>query len=107
MSRKLNVEHFMPNRIDQLINELDRLRISRDDAWQIPRVEGDLLYHIALAMRAKTIVEVGTSYGFSGLFWAKALRQTGGQLHTIDRDPKKYTSSRATFARAGVEQIVN
>jgi predicted O-methyltransferase YrrM len=93
--------------IDELIVELDRLRVSRDDAWQIPRVEGDLLYHIALSTRAKTIVEVGTSYGFSGLFWAKALQQTGGQLHTIDRDPKKYTSSRETFARAGVEGIVN
>lgn len=95
------------SQIDALINELDRLRASRDDAWQIPRVEGDLLYHIALNMRANTIVEVGTSYGFSGLFWAKALQQTGGQLHTIDRDPKKYTSSRETFARAGVEGIVN
>src|SRR5206468_6340967 len=72
------------NTIDALIDELDRLRASRDDAWQIPRAEGDLLYHIALSMRAKTIVEVGTSYGFSGLFWAKALQQTGGQLHTID-----------------------
>ena len=95
------------NPIDGLIDELDRLRASRDDAWQIPRVEGDLLYHIALSMRTKTIVEVGTSYGFSGLFWAKALQQTGGQLHTIDRDPKKYNSSRETFARAGVEKIVN
>jgi predicted O-methyltransferase YrrM len=93
--------------INQLIDELDRLRATRDDAWQIPRAEGDLLYHIALAMRAKTIVEIGTSYGFSGLFWAKALQQTGGQLHTIDRDPKKYNSSRESFARAGVDQIVN
>src|SRR5690349_10580969 len=93
--------------IDELIGELDGLRVSRYDAWQIPRLEGDLLYHIALSMRAKTIVEVGTSYGFSGLFWAKALKQTGGQLHTIDRDPKKYESSRQTFTRAGVDQIVN
>src|SRR5215207_2589503 len=96
----------MPNSLDNLIDELDALR-TRDDAWQIPRVEGELLHHIALTMRAKTIVEVGTSYGFSGLFWAKALAQTHGQLHTIDRDPKKYQSSRQTFARAGVEGIVN
>jgi predicted O-methyltransferase YrrM len=90
-----------------LIDELDRLAKTRDDAWQIPRAEGDLLYHIALSMRAKTIVEVGTSYGFSGLHWARALQQTGGQLHTIDRDPKKYESSHQTFTRAGVESIVN
>ena len=49
---------------------------------------------------AKTIVEIGTSYGFSGLNWA-AHCADGGQLHTIDRDPKKYNSSRETFERAG------
>src|SRR6476661_8208238 len=92
--------------IDQLIDELDRLRMTRDDAWQIPRPEGDLLYHIALSMKAQTIVEIGTSYGFSALHWAKALQKTGGHLHTIDRDENKYHSSRETFARAGVDQII-
>jgi caffeoyl-CoA O-methyltransferase len=92
--------------IDKFIDELDALRNARDDAWQIPRVEGDLIYHIALAMNAKTIVEIGTSYGFSGLHWAKALQKTGGRLHTIDRDPNKYDSSRETFALAGVGAIV-
>ncbi|MEA2735932.1 MAG: hypothetical protein QOE14_2383 [Humisphaera sp.] len=89
-----------------LIDELDALRATRDDAWQIPRVEGDLLHHIALATRAKTIVEIGTSYGFSGLFWSMALQQTGGHLHTIDKDPKKVESAKQTFARAGVSGTV-
>jgi predicted O-methyltransferase YrrM len=89
-----------------LIDELDALRSTRDDAWQVPRVEGDLLHHIALSMRAKTIVEIGTSYGFSGLFWAMALQETGGRLHTIDKDPKKFESSKQTFARAGIGEIV-
>ena len=89
-----------------LIDELDALRATRDDAWQIPRVEGDLLHHIALSTRAKTMVEVGTSYGFSGLFWSMALKQTGGHLHTIDKDPKKFESSKQTFARAGVADVV-
>jgi predicted O-methyltransferase YrrM len=88
-----------------LIDELDELR-TRDDAWQIPRVEGDLLHHIALSTNAKTIIEIGTSYGFSGLFWSMALKQTGGRLHTIDKDPKKFESSKQTFARAGVSEIV-
>jgi predicted O-methyltransferase YrrM len=96
----------MPDPILALIDELDALRKSRDDAWQIPRVEGDLLHHIALAANAKTIVEIGTSYGFSGLFWTRALKQTGGRLHTIDKDPKKYDSSRQTFTRAGVADLV-
>jgi len=89
-----------------LIDELDSLRSTRDDAWQIPRVEGDLLHHIALAMRAKAVVEIGTSYGFSALFWSMALQMTGGRLHTIDKDPKKFESSKQTFERAGVADII-
>jgi predicted O-methyltransferase YrrM len=84
------------------IDELDALKKTRDDHWQIPRVEGELLHHIALTANAKTIVEVGTSYGFSGLFWGAALKHTGGRLHTIDISEKKYNSSKATFAKAGL-----
>ncbi len=94
------------NSIDSLIGELDELAKTREDAWQVPRAEGELLHHIALSTNAKLIVEVGTSYGFSGLHWARALAVTGGKLHTIDRDPKKVESSKQTFARAGVAHLV-
>lgn len=88
------------------IDELDQARKTRDDHWQIPRVEGELLYHIALSANAKVIVEVGTSYGFSGLFWGAALKRTGGKLHTIDVSQKKFDSSRQTFAAAGLGAVV-
>jgi predicted O-methyltransferase YrrM len=94
------------NQIRQMIDELDRLGKSRDDAMQVPRIEGDLLYHIALSMNAKTIVEIGTSYGFSGLHWGMALKQTVGKLDTIDALQKKFDSSRETFARAGLSQTI-
>jgi caffeoyl-CoA O-methyltransferase len=98
----------MDPRILSLIDELDDLRRTRDDHWQIPRLEGEMLHHIALASAAKKIVEVGTSYGFSGLWWGAALKETGGQLHTVDISRKKYDSSRQTFDRAGLEgTIVN
>jgi predicted O-methyltransferase YrrM len=89
-----------------LIAELDRLGKTRDDAWQVPLEEGWLLHHIALSTRAKTIVEIGTSYGFSGLFWAMAMQQTAGRLHTIDVDLRKVASSRETFAMAGVADVI-
>ena len=88
------------------IDELDTLKKTRDDHWQIPRPEGDLLHHIALAANAKLIVEIGTSYGFSALFWGAALQHTGGHLHTIDIAQKKYDSSKATFAKAGLSTTI-
>lgn len=89
-----------------MIEELDGLRNSREDHWQIPRVEGELLFQIALATRARAVLELGTSYGFSGLFWAAALQRNGGMLHTIDISEKKFTSSKETFRRAGLDRTV-
>src|SRR5207249_2797867 len=89
-----------------MIEELDALRKTRKDHWQIPRVEGEMLHQLALCANCKKIVEIGTSYGFSGLFWGAALKQTGGRLHTIDVSARKVESSRATFARAGLGEVV-
>lgn len=97
---------MIPSTVRNLIDELDALGKQREDAWQIPRAEGELLYQIALSSRAKLVVEIGTSYGFSGLFWGAAMKQNGGHLHTIDRDPKKYDSSKLTFAQAGLNDCI-
>jgi predicted O-methyltransferase YrrM len=90
----------------ELIDELDGLRKTRDDHWQIPREEGQLLFQLAVAVGARQILELGTSYGFSGLFWAAAVQRTGGTLHTVDNDPRKYESSKETFRRAGLSRTV-
>ena len=92
--------------IAAIIEELDALRKTRDDHWQIPKVEGEMLYHIALSASAKVVVEVGTSYGFSGLFWGAALKRTGGRLHTIDVSQKKFDASRENFSRAGLAAVI-
>jgi predicted O-methyltransferase YrrM len=98
----------MTDAITRLIDELDALGKTRDDAWQISRAEGEMLRQIALAANARVIVEVGTSYGFSGLFWGAALLHTGGLLHTIDVNPAKVESAKRTFADAGLSaNIIN
>lgn len=88
------------------IDELERLGRTRDDAWQINRAQGALLYQIALVSGARLVVEVGTSYGFSGLFWGAAMKYSGGHVHTIDLNPKKVNSSRMTFAQAGLADTI-
>lgn len=98
--------HNLDPRILSLIDELDRLGQTRDDAWQVPRVQGELLYHIAVTSAARLIVEVGTSYGFSGLFWGAAVKRAGGHLHTIDANPAKYDSAKLTFAKAGLSDVI-
>ncbi|HSL96932.1 MAG TPA: class I SAM-dependent methyltransferase [Candidatus Deferrimicrobiaceae bacterium] len=67
---------------------------------------GQFLLTLALAIRARTIVEVGTSGGYSGLWLALAARESGGRLTTFDVDPAKVALARAAFADAGLAEVV-
>lgn len=82
------------------------MRAERHDHWQIPADEGRFLHQLALSVRPRVIIEIGTSYGFSGLHWADVLHRTGGLLHTVDIDERKVRLSREIFAKAGVSHVV-
>ena len=64
------------------------------------------LHSLAIGIGAKTIVELGTSYGFSTLFLADAARETGGRLYTYDSVPHKQDYARERIAEAGLADVV-
>lgn len=68
---------------------------------------GRFLLTLALANGSRTIVEVGTSSGYSTLWLALAARQLDGRVITFEIDPAKVELARATFAEAGVEDVVD
>jgi predicted O-methyltransferase YrrM len=68
---------------------------------------GRLLYMLARAARANSIVEFGTSFGISTLHMAAALRDNGGgRLITSEFEPSKIMRARENIAAAGFSDIV-
>lgn len=53
--------------------------------------------------RARTIVEIGTSYGYSTLWLAEAARATGGKVITLDLSAEKQGYARSMLTRAGLD----
>jgi caffeoyl-CoA O-methyltransferase len=51
-------------------------------------------------------VEIGTSTGYSGLWFCLALQKTGGHLTTFEIDHERAAKARDYFKEAGVEQLV-
>ncbi len=82
------------------------LRSPGDCAAIAPEV-GPFLVMLALAVRARTIVEIGTSAGYSTLWLAVAAAQTGGRIITFEIDPAKIEQARTTFVTADVEGLVD
>jgi predicted O-methyltransferase YrrM len=78
-----------------LANRLDRWRVLEPDA-------GRFVWFLAQAVRARVIVEVGTSRGVSTLWLADAARSTGGGVLSIDTDAAAQEHARRSVTEAGL-----
>ncbi|MFC1599874.1 O-methyltransferase [Patescibacteria group bacterium] len=67
---------------------------------------GQFLYNLIVKNDYKKILEIGTSIGYSGLWFAKALRETGGKLYTVESNNERYEIARENFSEAEVLDIV-
>lgn len=63
---------------------------------------GQLLWILVRATRARRILEIGTSNGYSTLWLAWAAGGTGGRVITIDRARAKVAMARQNLQRAGL-----
>jgi predicted O-methyltransferase YrrM len=81
---------------------------AKDFSLPVSRETGALLYMLARATKARTIVEFGTSFGISTLHLAAALRDNGGggRLITTEFEPSKIARARATFAAADIADLI-
>jgi predicted O-methyltransferase YrrM len=69
----------------------------------VPAADGRMLRILTEAVNAKTVIEVGTSTGISGLWFCLALEKTGGKLTTFELDKTRASLARKHFKQAGVD----
>ena len=84
----------------------DLFENQREGMMNVPPEDGRLLRVLTEAMRARRVVEIGTSNGYSGIWFCMALHKTGGELITYEIDAGRAKLARENFKRAGVEDIV-
>jgi len=68
---------------------------------------GSLMNMLIREGRARSILEVGTSYGYSTIWLAEAARATGGTVSTLEIHPAKAEYARERVARAGLTAQVD
>jgi predicted O-methyltransferase YrrM len=81
-------------------NRLDRLR-------NIEPETAELLGVLVRAARARRVLEIGTSNGHSTLWLADAVESIGGQVQTLDIDPRRTQMAIANLQRAGLAEVVD
>ena len=91
-------------RILSVLDDLDKNE--RRGNMNVPFEDGRLLRILAETVNAKNVVEIGTSNGYSGIWFCLALRKTGGKLITHEIDARRAALARKNFKRAGVEGLI-
>lgn len=72
-------------------------------SMSVPADDGRLLRIFAESTGAKHVVELGTSIGYSGLWFCLGMENTGGKLTTFEIDEGRAATARENFKRAEVE----
>lgn len=91
----------------QSLGTMDEWLARRDEFLiSVGPATGQLLNILAKSIKAKTILELGTSYGYSTVWLAEAARATGGRLITIDKVANKHNYARSMLTRADLTKQV-
>lgn len=96
-------------RDEELWNKLSEAEVrARLDEFLLPvgRAAASLLNLIIKEGKARRILEVGSSYGYSTIWLAEAARAVGGKVISLELRPAKVDYARSQLARVGLEGSV-
>ena len=87
-------------------------RYMADKFVALEPAKADFCHLTCRALRAKRVVEVGTSFGVSTLYLADAVRENvgpggGGVVIGTEHEPAKAATARAHFAEAGLTDLID
>jgi len=68
---------------------------------------GELINILARSLKAPNILELGTSFGYSGIWLAEAARASGGRLTTMEIEEHKSAYAREMSVKAGLADYVD
>lgn len=91
-----------PN-VRRLLNEMESKGYQ---FLSVPWKDGEFLYFITKAVRAKNVLEIGTSHGFSAIWIGLGLEETEGRLTTIEIDRERYNLARRNVREAGLSRRI-
>jgi caffeoyl-CoA O-methyltransferase len=104
--RTVEVTDALQSYLDGLLPKRDRVltrmeeEAHRDSIPIVDAHEGMLLYMFTKISRAKSLLELGTATGYSGIWLLRG--SNGGSLTTFEVDHRRATKARANFEDAGL-----
>jgi predicted O-methyltransferase YrrM len=89
-----------------IVDQIDAETAAGKKYWQISRETALILHDFILKQKLHSGLEIGTSSGYSGIFFADALAQNKGQLITLESNKFRFDLAGENFAKSGTVNIV-
>jgi predicted O-methyltransferase YrrM len=101
--------------LEKLLVELEQFGMTNDGSTSerprkmlnITRDTGEFLVVLIKATLARRVLEIGTSNGYSTLWLARAARDTGGSVTTVEKSQYKIDLAATNFARSGLTSYIS
>ena len=93
--------------MQQYESVLKRLEKTAKAYTNIAPENGQFLSILIHSIHAQNVLEIGTSNGYSTIWIAAALKETGGRLITLEFDPERATEAKAHLQEVGLDSIVD
>ena len=92
--------------MEQYKSVLKRLEKTAKLYTNIAPENGQFLAILIRSIKAQNVLEVGTSKGYSSIWIAAALKETGGKLITLEFDSQRAEEAQAHLREVGLDHIV-
>jgi caffeoyl-CoA O-methyltransferase len=93
----------VPAAVEKVLGEI---RASDKELLSVSQEDGAFLRLLVVATGSTRVLEIGTGKGYSAIWIALGLRETGGRLTTIEYDQVRAFEAAANIRRAGLADIV-
>jgi caffeoyl-CoA O-methyltransferase len=90
---------------DALLQELEQ-EAERESIPIVGPVVGELLFILARATGAASILELGTATGYSAIFLGRACAEIDGRVVSLEFDEAMAARARTNLAKAGLADVV-
>ena len=90
----------------ELMKVLREIKAADSDQLAVSEEDGRFLRVMVASSRTTRAVEIGGANGYSAIWIGLGLRETGGQLTSIEFDPARAKNAAANIRRAGLSDIV-
>ena len=97
----------MNKKILSVLQSIDEVSKTQGGVYNISFQQGTFLAMLIKAIKAKNVLELGVSHGYSTIFLANALSETSGKVTAIEHSKEKVIIATKNLANAGLQDYVD